>query len=68
MKIDLLGKRVQIVHANTKNPLRKDDVGRIGTVKEVRCSFIKVLLDGDTKVKNYNYGTFKEYEDKKESE
>lgn len=54
-----VGERIEILIANKKNPQRKDDVGRQGIVNEVRCSFVKVLLDGDQKDKNYNYGTFK---------
>lgn len=53
-----VGDRILILHANTKNQLRKDDVGKIGTILDKRCSFCIVHLDGDDRDKNYNYGTF----------
>lgn len=53
-----VGDRILILHANTKNPLRKDDIGKIGTIIDKRCSFCIVHLDGDDRDKNYNYGTF----------
>lgn len=53
-----MGDRILILHANTKNPLRKDDIGKIGTILDKRCSFCIVRLDGDDRDKNYNYGTF----------
>lgn len=53
-----VGDRILILHTNTKNQLRKDDVGKIGTILDKRCSFCVVHLDGDDRDKNYNYGTF----------
>lgn len=53
-----VGDRILILHANTKNQLRKNDVGKIGTILDKRCSFCIVRLDGDDRDKNYNYGTF----------
>lgn len=53
-----VGDRILILHANTKNQLRKNDIGKIGTILDKRCSFCIVRLDGDDRDKNYNYGTF----------
>lgn len=53
-----VGDRILILHANTKNQLRKNDIGKIGTILDKRCSFCVVHLDGDDRDKNYNYGTF----------
>jgi len=53
-----VGDRILILHANTKNQLRKNDVGKIGTILDKRCSFCIVHLDSDDRDKNYNYGTF----------
>lgn len=53
-----IGDRILILHANTKNQLRKNDIGKIGTILDKRCSFCVVHLDGDDRDKNYNYGTF----------
>ena len=35
-----------------------DDLYKTGTVKEVRCSFCKILIDGATKEVNHTYGQF----------
>lgn len=53
-----VGDKILILHANEKNPLRKNDIGKIGTILDKRCSFCIVHLDGDDRDKNYNYGTF----------
>lgn len=61
-KLQNIGDRIKILHCNKKNPLRKDDLGKEGTVVEVRPSYVKVQLDGDDRIKNYNYKTFKTIE------
>lgn len=53
-----IGDRILILHANVKNQLRKNDIGKIGTIIDKRCSFCIVHLDEDDRNKNYNYGTF----------
>lgn len=47
------GDRVEILHSHS------DDKGKIGTIKEVRHSFCKILIDGEVKTRNHTYGQFK---------
>ena len=47
-----VGDRVRIVRTHG------DDLYKTGTVKEVSCSFCKILIDGATKEVNHTYGQF----------
>ena len=47
-----VGDRVRIIRTHG------DDLYKTGTVKEVRCSFCKILIDGATKEINHTYGQF----------
>lgn len=35
-----------------------EDLDKEGVITEVRCSFCKILLDGETKTVNHTYGQF----------
>ena len=47
-----VGDRVRIIRTHG------DDLYKTGTVKEVRWSFGKILIDGATKEVNHTYGQF----------
>ena len=46
------GDRVRIIRTHS------DDLYKTGTIKEVRCSFCKILIDDTTKEVNHTYGQF----------
>lgn len=50
------GDKVIITHSHS------DDVGKIGTIVEVRCSFCKIAIDGYPKPLNHTYAQFKHAE------
>lgn len=51
-KLYEVGDDVEIIHSHTKT-----EIGKVGTITEVRHSFCKILIDG--KVVNHPYGHFK---------
>lgn len=48
------GDKVEITHTHG------DDLGKVGVIKEVRCSFCKIEIDG--KIVNHTYKQFKKVE------
>ena len=46
------GERVRIIRSHG------DDLYKEGTIQEVRCSFCKILIDGESKPRNHTYGQF----------
>lgn len=46
------GERVRIICSHG------DDLYKEGTIQEVRCSFCKILIDGEDKPRNHTYGQF----------
>lgn len=52
-KLFNVGETVEIVHSHS------DDLGKIGTIVEVRPSFCKIQIEGYKKPRNHTYGQFK---------
>lgn len=46
------GERVRIIRSHG------DDLYKEGIIQEVRCSFCKILIDGENKPRNHTYGQF----------
>lgn len=51
-----IGDRVVITHSHS------DDIGKTGTIAEVRHSFCKIDIEGYSKPKNHTYGQFERIE------
>lgn len=51
------GDVVKIIHSHS------DDIGKTGIIREVRCSFCKIEIEGYPKLRNHCYGQFVKVED-----
>lgn len=52
-----VGDVVKILHSHS------DDIGKIGIIREVRCSFCKIEIEGYPKLRNHTYGQFKKIDE-----
>lgn len=52
-----VGDVVKILHSHS------DDIGKTGIIREVRCSFCKIEIEGYPKLRNHTYGQFKKIDE-----
>lgn len=52
-----VGDVVKILHSHS------DDIGKVGKIVEVRCSFCKIEIEGYPKPRNHTYGQFKKIDE-----
>lgn len=52
-----VGDVVKILHSHS------DDIGKTGIIREVRCSFCKIEIEGYPKLRNHTYGQFEKIDE-----
>lgn len=56
------GDVVKIIHSHS------DDIGKTGVIREVRCSFCKIEIEGYPKLRNHTYGQFVKISDEQDNQ
>ena len=56
------GDVVKIIHSHS------DDIGKTGIIREVRCSFCKIEIEGYPKLRNHTYGQFVKVTDEQDNQ